>query len=208
MRAINARRLVPLAAARVAAVCRRSWNRSSVSPASATAGSQTRLRKLLRRIGPPSAAGEHEPVVTGLAGRGCYTGTLPGRAARRLRTAEHAHHAAERLATAPGMSRRSRRSHQRTADGWATELAHAQREWAAVAGPTERQLRRALADVNHTVKRLEADKAIQALDRGADSGIHGRLAAINHELATLDRQPPDLPGVARGAKIPGPGLSL
>jgi hypothetical protein len=35
---------VPLAAASVTAVRQRSWNRSPVGPASATAGSQTRLR--------------------------------------------------------------------------------------------------------------------------------------------------------------------
>jgi hypothetical protein len=56
---------VPLAAASVAAVRQSSWNRSPVGPASATAGSQTRLRKLLRRIGPPSERfGEEPPVPT------------------------------------------------------------------------------------------------------------------------------------------------
>jgi hypothetical protein len=142
------------------------------------------------------------------AGRGRYSDTALGPAARRRRTAEHAHHEAQRQATAPGVGRRTRRSRQRTVDEWATELADAQREWATVAGPTERQLRRALADADHTVNRLEADKAIQTLDRVAGSSIHGRLAAINHELATLDPQSPDLPGVARRAKISGPGLSL
>jgi hypothetical protein len=142
------------------------------------------------------------------AGHGRYTDTPLGRAARRLRTAEHTHHEAQRQATARRIGRRTRRSHQRTANAWATELADAQREWAAVAGPTERQLHTALADADHTVSRLEADKAIQKLDRVAGSGIHARLAAIDRELAMLGPQSPDLPGVATRASISGPGLSL
>ncbi|HET6835884.1 MAG TPA: hypothetical protein VFH30_18625 [Acidimicrobiales bacterium] len=48
---MSAFKLVPLAAASVAAVCLKSWNRNPVMPTSLVAGSQTRRRKLLRRIG-------------------------------------------------------------------------------------------------------------------------------------------------------------
>jgi hypothetical protein len=51
IRAMSAFKLVPLAAASVAAVCRKSWNRNPLMPTSVVAGSHTRRRKLLRRIG-------------------------------------------------------------------------------------------------------------------------------------------------------------
>ncbi|MDP9410968.1 MAG: hypothetical protein M3P70_10785 [Actinomycetota bacterium] len=61
MRAMSAFRLVPLDAARVAAVWRRSWKRNRLMPTSAVAGSHTRRRKLLRRSGWPSALGNTRP---------------------------------------------------------------------------------------------------------------------------------------------------
>lgn len=57
MRAMIALGLVPLAAAMVAAVWRRSWKRSPASPAAVVAGSQTRRRKLERRMKVPSGDG-------------------------------------------------------------------------------------------------------------------------------------------------------
>ncbi|MDP9412302.1 MAG: hypothetical protein M3P70_17780 [Actinomycetota bacterium] len=73
MRAMSALRLAPLAAASVAAVCLRSWNRKPVMPTSAVAGSHTRRRKLLRRIGWPSALGNTRPSAPGSAYRSMWT---------------------------------------------------------------------------------------------------------------------------------------
>ena len=57
MQAMSVFRLLPLAAASVAAVWRRSWNRGVLTPTLVIAGSHTRLRNVLLRSGPPSAAG-------------------------------------------------------------------------------------------------------------------------------------------------------
>ena len=46
--------VAPVRAARVPAVCRRSWKRSPRMRVARTAGSQTRLRKLFRSMGSPS----------------------------------------------------------------------------------------------------------------------------------------------------------
>jgi hypothetical protein len=45
----------------VAPVCRRSWKRKPLMPTSSVAGSQTRRRKLLRRMGSPSVLGKMSP---------------------------------------------------------------------------------------------------------------------------------------------------
>src|SRR6266496_2100700 len=67
IRAIRSLVVAPAAAARVAALWRRSWKRRPSTPTAFVAGSQTRRRKLLRRIHPPSAAGKTRPAAPGSA---------------------------------------------------------------------------------------------------------------------------------------------
>jgi conjugative relaxase-like TrwC/TraI family protein len=142
------------------------------------------------------------------AGDGRYTHTPIGEAAQRLRTAEHNHQQAQHPA-ASHLGRRARRSQQRTAQAWADELAAAQHQWSAVAGPTERQLIDALADAEHASSRLGARRALHALDRASSHGIEARIAAIDRELESIEYPQARAAPATRPVEISrGLGLSL
>jgi conjugative relaxase-like TrwC/TraI family protein len=143
------------------------------------------------------------------AGTGRYTHAPIGEAAHRLRTAEHNHQQAQHPADASHLGRRARRALQRTAQAWADELAAAQHQWSAVAGPTERQLINALADAEHASSRLGARRALHALDRASGHSIEARIAAIDRELESIEYPQARAAPATRPVEISrGPGLSL
>jgi hypothetical protein len=67
MRSISSLVVAPVAAARVAAVCRRSWTRNPSNPTFRTAGSHTSRRKLLRARCFPRALRNTSPSGPGAA---------------------------------------------------------------------------------------------------------------------------------------------
>jgi len=143
------------------------------------------------------------------AGAGRHTDTPIGEAARRLHGAEHNHRQAQRLATAPHLGRRVRRSRLQAALACADELAAARHEWNTVAGAIEHQLVDALADAQNVASRLQASKVRRALDRMSDSRVEARIAAIDRELEGIDAPHPRAAPAVRPAEISnGLGLSL
>jgi conjugative relaxase-like TrwC/TraI family protein len=121
-------------------------------------------------------------------GRGVYTDTPEGQAARDLLEARTQRSQAEQLAKNPQMSRSARRSGRRDAKAWAERLAEAEIIYEQVVVPEVTRLDAEIGQLDQRRADLIILDARQRAGLGIPTGARGRLNRLDQELNQIDAE--------------------